>query len=416
MKFALFFLVSLSLSISSYAQQNDVLLSQYDVYNVEGYKGQTFLSFLQEAVKPALDEIAVNGYQIADSETIQAVYESVDAKIQNNVNRNGGIEAIKEIADQLQGETVNLNDLPQKIASINRSVDRYDMASFLGLASGGGVAIKFYENNYAYNVHYDTEEQKSGRSFSVGPTRPANDVSYKVYLDDMQAYINEQSENLPSFNQAALEILLDSNPRAYKDVSDDGQTALSDFLAVYVAEQVRNLMDGKVTTHWDAALLEVTLLASFHAGQDTFKLFYENPATGEVSFTGKVLEQARCEVPSKSRKATLRDYWQFSRRVDDPKNCGRSGVNITKNEFRKLGQEITSYMRANDSEGLQAVIDSMGLDQDVENVYLALSQYIINGKTSRALKKDAYAISQAWVSFLEEVTASANDISAELSN
>ena len=31
---------------------------------------------------------------------------------------------------------------------------------------------------------------------------------------------------------------------------------------MYTAEQARNLMDGRITLHWDAALLEVTLLAS----------------------------------------------------------------------------------------------------------------------------------------------------------
>ncbi|MES2768104.1 MAG: hypothetical protein V4596_03080 [Bdellovibrionota bacterium] len=409
--------LSLFISLSVHASDQDVLLNNYThVYDLSQHKGQTFLAFMKETVKPALDEVATEGYQIADGETINAVYEYVDEKIQKNVQRNGGIEAVMEIAEGLQGETVTLNDLPQKIAALNRSVDRYDLSTFLGLASGGGVAVQFYKNNYAYNVHYDTTEQKSGRSFSVGTTRPANDVSYKVYLDDLDQYTRHQDvDNLPQFYKAILESLLDSNPKNYAKVTDFGQTVLSDFLAVYMAEQARNLMDGRVTTHWDAALLEVTLLASFHAGQEEFKLYYQNPADGETTFTGTVLEQARCAIPSKDRKATMRDYWQFSRRVDDTKNCGRSGVNITKNEFRKLGAEITQYMKTNHPEYVEEVVSAMGLDADVENLYQELSEFIISSKAKDSLGPKAYKISAAWVNFLEQVTASAEDITTELS-
>ena len=43
-------------------------------------------------------------------------------------------------------------------------------------------------------------------------------------------------------------------------------------------------MDNRITTHWDAALLEVTLLGAFHAGQKEIKLFYKDPLTGEQRF------------------------------------------------------------------------------------------------------------------------------------
>jgi hypothetical protein len=421
MKHILLFLLSVSFSLTASAASQNVLLKQYGdrVFNLSDYQGETFLTFLYEQLKLTLDEVATKGYEVASPKDIEAIYEYVDTKIQSGVDRNGGIEKIKKLAGELQGQKVTMNDLPQKIAEADRSLSkaRYDISTFLGLASGGGAVVKFYKDNYSYNVHYDTTNEKSGRSFSVGPTRPANDVSYKVYLDDLDAYARKEgTENLSQFYEAVLETLLDSNSGNYANVIPDGQTTLSDFLSVYIAEQTRNLMDNNVTPHWDAALLEVTLLASFHAGQSSFKLIYFNPATQETSFTGTVMEQARCEVPTRSRKATMRDYWQYSRRVDDEKNCGRSGVNITKDEFRKLETEITSYMRENNPKVVQAVEKAMGIKTGTKNLYQALSQFIVNGDADSQLGNKAYAIAKAWTKFLDEVTASADGITKEISS
>lgn len=385
------------------------------VFEMSEYSGKTYLTFMQEVIKPALDSVAENGYRMVDGQTVERVYRAVDKKVQRAVDNNGGLAKVKKIADRLQGRLVTLSSLPEEIAKVDRSVDRFKLATFLGLASGGGVAIRYHENNYAYNVHYDTTEQRSGRSYGVGPTRLANDASDKAYLDDIEKYAkNGGKRNLPQFYRALLQTLLNGDPTNYAKVSDAGQTVLTDFLAVFTAEQARNLMDGSIDIHWDAALLEVTLLASFHAGQTSFKLYYREPGTESVSFTDKVHQQTPCALPDKTRRASMRDYWQFSRNIDNEENCRRSGINITKGEFRKLGEKITSYMFRYHPDLALRVRKSMDVDSQVDNLYLALSEHLINESTPRRLGFKGEEIVEAWVAFLSQVTKSADDISQGL--
>jgi hypothetical protein len=398
---------------ASAASQRALLASYREVIDIHQHSGQTYLSFMQAVVKPSIDNLVAEGYQVADGETVKRAYETLDAKVQGKIDKIG-LKTIMGIADTLAGRTVTLNTLPKEIAKINSKVDRFDLATILGLISGGGVVIEFAPENYAYNVHYDKKEQRSGRSFGASPTRGANDASDKAYLDDISEYSAEGTRNLAEFNKTLLDSLLNSDTGNYPKVTDLGQTVMTDFLAVYTAEQARNLMDGKVDIHWDAALLEVTMLASFHAGQEKFKFYYENPKTQEVSFTDRVLNQVPCAVPSRTRVASMRDYWQFSRRITDTKNCNRSGINITKKEFRKLEERITSYMYRNHLALAEGVQQAMGLESKSRNLYLALSQFLMNDTTPKRLGARAEKISAAWVEFLSQVTTEAKVITAEL--
>lgn len=212
------------------------------------------------------------------------------------------------------------------------------------------------------NVHYDTTDERSGRSFGAGLNRGANDTSDKDYLNDFEAHSRGSEGNLPTFYRALLSSLLRTDDAAFVDVSDEGRTVLGDFLAVYIAEQDRNLMDGSVSPYWDDALLEVTLLAGFHAGQSTMKLYYRDAGTGMTTFTSATKKQRACAAPTSSKQASMTDYWQFNRNITDPENCRRSGINITNSEFRKLGTAITSYVSQTPSD-LHAGQDGAGPDE-----------------------------------------------------
>lgn len=386
-------------------------------FELADFTGETFLSFMRSTVKPALDKVATDGYKMCGAKEIAKAYKLVDTKVQTKVKRWGGLEAIQEIAEGLKGKTVTLNSLPDEISRLDEAVDRYNLATFLGLACGGGVAIKFYEGNYGLNVHYDTLEQRSGRSFGVGPNRPANDASDKDYLNDLEDYVTDESthDNTKEFYQALFQSLLNSDPSNYENIAEEGQTVLTDFLAVFTAEQARNLMDGRITPHWDAALLEVTLLASFHAGQDEIRLYYQNPQTKKTSFTSKTLKQARCEYPSAPKKAGIMDYWQFSRRVTDTKNCGRSGINITKSEFRQLGKGITEYLNSNEKPLVKRVTTAMGTNPKSKNLFQDLSTFLISKNSPKSIVEDeANEITDAWVDLLELIKKDAETISATL--
>jgi hypothetical protein len=113
----------------------------------------------------------------------------------------------------------------------------------------------------------------------------------------------------------------------------------------------------------------------------------------------------------------LVDYWQFSRRIDDPKNCRRSGINITKNEFRSLGKQITSYLKDNFSREFAQLTSSMGLNSTEPNIYNALSKFLISNNTpSKLTPAKVRDITKSWVEVLEIVTKNADKISKLIAN
>jgi hypothetical protein len=370
------------------------------------YKGQTHLAFMQDAVRPAMVELATNGYEVCAPDEVQAAFDASNKKVQGKVTRNfGGIANVKKIVKALQGTTVTLATLPQEIRKVDAKASIYDMANFIGLACGGGVRINYDENNYGLNVHYDVTEERSGRSFGVGPTRGANDASDKEYLTDLQAYVTGNQENLGEFYKTLFQSLLNSDSANITKIEDEGQTVITDFLSVFTAEQARNLMDDEVSPHWDAALLEVTLLAAFHAGQEEIKLYYNDPQTQKTSFTSQTRKQTPCEVPEKLQTATLADYWQFSRNITDPKNCKRSGINITKREFRQLGEDLTAYMTENHPEVVTKLRTATGMRATETNVLKGLSYVIVSDKTPRSFTAaKVRSIASAWTAFLGTVT------------
>ena len=387
-------------------------------FDLNDYKGQTYLNFMRNHIKPAMDVLATDGYEVCGAAAIETAYEKSDRKVQGKVDRDfGGLAKVKEIAAALEGQTVTLNDLPGKIAAVDRAADRYDLATFIGMACGGGVKIRYNDENYGLNVHYDTTEQRSGRSFGVGPTRGANDASDKNYLEDLQDYARTSKTDLPDFFTALFGALLNSDASAYAEIKPEGQTVLTDFLSVFTAEQARNLMDNEVAPHWDAALLEVTLLSAFHAGQSEIKLFYYDPNTRETTFADTTYKQTPCQAPSREVQAHMRDYWQFSRNITDPANCKRSGINITKKEFRKLGTLITTYVYDNHREVYDNVIATVGGGRDSDNLYQTLSSFLISESSPESLSAaKVRAATKAWVEFLKVTTKDAAAITTAIEN
>lgn len=379
-------------------------------FNLKDAKGQTYLNFMTTAVKPAMDKLATDGYTVKDSASIELAYNASNSKVKSKVN-SWGLALVKSIADQLAGQNTTLNTLPEKILSLNTDVDAFNLATFVGLASGGGVKIEYFDSNYGLNVHYDLTEERSGRSFGVGPTRGANDASDKQYLDDLQDYLTGNSQNSAEFYRTLLQSLLNSDSANYANVTKEGQTVLTDFLAVYTAEQARNLMDGNVSPHWDAALLEVTMLGVFHSGQDEMKLYYRDSATGETTFTNSTLRQTPCQVSTAKTVAKMRDYWQFSRNISSASSCRRSGINITKNEFRQLGKDISSYLYSNHHELYENLTSSLGIAGTERNLFSALSSYLINSNAPKSIgEPEVKTIAENWVKVLEIIKSEANDI------
>ena len=401
-------------------------------------KGQTFLTVMREKIKPAIDKLAPTsaanydtvGYKIAAPEFVIDALDVVGSKVKRGALASGkGESNIKAVAEVLfkNNEVINLYNLPGKIAAINRSVNRFDLSTYIGLVSGGGIAVKIDNNNYYYNVHYGTgfgdpkstdgnRDPQTGRSFSASGNFGADDVSDAAYLKTLQEYVTK--ENAAPLYDTIIHTLANTDVSGFAKLSALGQKVANDFLAVYTAEQDRNLMEPTAakaanpnlkSQPWDDSLLQVTLLSAFHSGQTEINVMFQGQLT---AVTKK--QAPGGTVRDQDQKASLVDYWQFSSNPD-PKSRNRSGINVTRSEFSKLGEKITAYEIENNPaliKAVEAIIPS-SVRGTKKNVFQWLSDYLINLNTPKRLSNTP-ALSKAIVDFLMQVKKDANAITADI--
>ncbi len=305
--------------------------------------------------------------------------------------------------------------LPDLIARTDETVDSRSLSLFLGLASGGGVGLRLYPDYSSFHVNYNILNKGAGRSYGVGPKHTVNDPSDSEYLESLYVYLTENQNNHSEFYSTLLSVLLDSDSEGYEAITPPGQAVLSDFLLVYVAELYRNLIQEHIEPYWEAALLEVTFLGAFHAGQREMKLYYTNPQTLQCSFTNTTMVQEPCITPSRLQRATMKDYWQFTSSTRERPHCLSSGINLTKDQFRLLGKKITNYVKENKLSVLQRVSRSMDLWDNPENLYQSLSLFLISEQTPNSFsQKQISEVIASWVSFLDYVQEHAEDITADI--
>lgn len=391
------------------------LLSYEDVIHVGDYKGQTFLSLMQEVIKPALDEKANHGFQMATGAEVAERWELVESKVARKaISAAGSLENLIELADQIHAnyEGHTFYELPEIISDLGYSKGRFDLTTFLSLVSHGGVAVQFDKNNISYNVNYGTGENKNdertGRSFGESHERLALDASDKHYLSILEDYVQNDPENLEHFYQTILSILLNSDTSGFKKITKAGQAVATDFLAVYIAEQDRHLMSNMSKHPWDEALLEVTLLAAFHAGQDEIHVMYDGVLTGTT-----FQQTTGCsETDPREKKASLIDYWQFSSN-SDPAHCSRSGINITRKDFRALGAKITSHQREINPDLVKRIERHLGV-KNSRNLFADLSGFIINLETADQLDEETLQLADDFTEFLLQSKDSAEQLTQRI--
>lgn len=406
-------------SVSASEKWGDLLQCQ-NVIDIAEWRGRTFLAFMQEAVKPTLDESATTGYEVVDGKKLVAALENVSDKVKRKALRAAGSEAdLVKLGNSLRGKKATLYTLPGMIANVNSRFDRYTLSTYVGLASCGGAVIKLYDDNYAYNIHYGTgqnpKDDRTGRSFGAGPSRNAGDASDKDYLTDLETFTRGGDKTTGEFYKTLLLSLLNTDTSNYAKISEFGQTLLTDFLAVYTAEQDRNLMDGRITLHWDAALLEVTLLSAFHSGQKDLQLMFYDPNQDQTIFTNTVYNQAPGgELRNKKRKASLIDYWQFSSSTN-PEHKNRSGINLTKDQFRALAAAITAYEEENNPELLANIRAHLKGVRPSDNIFKDLSMFLINPRTPKRLGgPTSKELAESFTAFLMQVQKDADKITNQV--
>lgn len=373
-------------------------------------KGVTYFTFMAEQVKPQLDRFAKRGFEVADGRRAVAVLDLVGKKVSTGAMRAAHTrDAIAQVADALHGKgAISFYDLPAKIGKANPDVSRYDLTTYLALASGGGVAVKLNDSNVFYNVNYgagDVEkDEMTGRSFAATPLHNADDISDKNYLRDLESYVRGSAATTGEFYRLILEGLVDCDFSQYSRLSKLGQSVATDFFAIYTAEQDRHMMANLESHPWDVALMEVTLLSAVHAGQDKIALFFNGKMSDVVA------NQERCTSERNDlRDASLIDYWQFTTNPD-PRSCGRSGINITKKEFRALGKVVSDYEREHNPSVVQAVERHFRNVKTGGNVFAELSGELINAKAPRSMGRDGDALVNDMLAFLAQVQRDANEI------
>ncbi|MFK8139361.1 MAG: hypothetical protein AB8E15_13455, partial [Bdellovibrionales bacterium] len=340
---------------------------------------------------------------------------------------------LKAIGDELAGKNTNLYDLPQVLAKTGKVADRFKLSTYIGLASCAGSNMKLADDNYAYNVHYGKgnvdKDDRTGRSFGASRIFQATDSSYTHYLKTLEKYIKNSPENSEDFIKTIMEIITNSEPRNYEEVTDLGDAVLTDFVAIWTAEQTRNIMDGVVKPHWDAALLQVTLLSSFHAGQKNITMFYKDPLTNEAFFTDRAFSLAwpkknraneSCDVDLESRKirdASLTDY--IGVHYMTFKHCGRSGVNMSRKEWRKLGLSITNWLKG-DPKGsvkLNSLVKSIEKYKKVSqkrlDIYRELAKLLISDKRPSKLS-NWHVLSRQTADLLNYIRENAETITEQI--
>lgn len=295
--------------------------------------------------------------------------------------------------------------------------------------NGEGVEIKLTDDVTTFHVKYKSADEenaeRSGRSYAaVGRSRGGvvdylADASDKFYLDSLEKIAQDENE-LENFYRAIFGVVATCDASGFDKLSVETQRVAADFVAVYVAEQYRHLIGGDgdlgPTFNWDDALLQVTMLASYHSGQarNNRGMFYEGEFTDEVYNQVNEDEdgtkycvykqfQADARDMFDRRKSRLNDYWQMNR------ECKRSGINMTRSDFTKMAKAITAYATEYLPEEYAAVAGSFA-DEESENVYGSISKFFIDNDAPESLKRKAKGMIENTVAFLMAVRGHAGEI------
>lgn len=280
------------------------------------------------------------------------------------------------------------------------------------LKNGGGVSVYLAPDIYNIHINFPKSEM-GGRSYgwTSGKVGDWSDSMYLNSLSDMAS--KESDKEMSDFYKVIINILGNSDSSGLASLKPDSIRVATNYLAIHTAEQYRRIQ--KRTTRWGDALLQVTLLAAFHAGQDKFQMFYTGDFTDTVrkkapgvyanGREGALFDGARIE------KAKLDSYHQFSGKTPDMPGSSRSGINLTRNDFERMGEEITRHFEEVGSKSLDQIKKIIGVKGKHSNIIAAIARYYCEGK---ARAEDTAAMAKAVSEFMIETHMKANHITTAI--
>ncbi len=423
MKYFLLNLTMFAFTVSAYAAPAGIAYPANRTYDMANVKGQTYITFLKQKLKPSLDSLS-NGFPNIGSAAFKAQSSNLSQKTflkykgakwdRNTRSYEGALadaqveqvyEALKKIRptstvdslqyfDRADSAWSQKNDMAQALKAANVNAAPFDLGTLYALTGGIGVKVKLDANNYNYHVLYKTgkkdphQEVMSGRSFSSSPGRLAADATDPEYLRDLEAYIKATSDMKPFFNTMILS-LANSDTSGLKNLSDAGQAVLGDFFTVYTAEAVRHLMvnlaDG--VHPWEIDLAAVTFVSPISVRM------------GKIVTDGEL-------------KNDTIGGWFAPSPNNKPGGPQRSGIGITRKDRKKLQAAIHKYeMGTPDGKKLIADIQAItGNNGNQNDVIQAVFEYLSATYTPTTMGANATKLASLMAQFGQMITDDAAQI------
>lgn len=308
-----------------------------------------------------------------------------------------------------------------------------------GVKSGEGVELRLTDDVTTYHVKYkradEEKAERSGRSFSAvgqksdGTYEYVADASYAHYFDSFERQLGYDESFLADFYRAIFGVLVSCDASELARLNKYEKRLAADFIAVYVAEQYRHLLSGKGqklgrSHNWDDALLQTTMLLAFHSGQSHKHMYYRGEFTGETyDQYGEVDGEAVCVYKNwnderrsllEKRDMQLRDYWQPN------KTCERSGVNLTRRDFDKMGSQLARWFREYENTGEQEVIANIMLetrpDLDGVNIINDIAGYFVSNSAPESFGGEGAELVASIVAYLMVTRSYADQITESINN
>jgi hypothetical protein len=274
------------------------------------------------------------------------------------------------------------------------------------LKAGHGVTVKLSQSNFNIHVNYP-QNSEGGRSY--GWTRgEVGDWSDQAYLDHLASALKvDDAEEVGKFYRLLIQILgacnADDKELSIETLSNPVQRVVTNFLAIYTAEEYRAMVPVQPHRGWDDALFQVTMLAAFHSGQPTLTKYYLGKFSNKSKQQGPGVYRGPNADRAPTKDAELNDYWQDSANP----NSRQSGINETRRDFVEMGQKITKYAK---STGNKAVANIEAVVGESDNVIQAISQYFTNGRSKNIAQIDQLASDVA--DFMTNIRQNADKITA----
>jgi hypothetical protein len=399
-------------------------------FRLSDIKGQTYITFLKNKLKPALDKYSDKknggggGFENIGSANFRKGSEQLQAKTFSKYkgakwNRNsrkyeGGLsdaqvelayDTLKKIRPVSTTDSIQYfvredkawptkNDMAVALKEAKINAAPFDLATLYCLTGGIGVKVKLDDNNYNYHVLYKTgktdphQEVMSGRSFSSSPGRGVADATDPEYLRDLNEYLSETRDQKP-FYRTLIMSLASSDMSGLSQLSNLGQAVLADFYTVYTAEAVRHLMvDLQSGMHpWEIDLAAVTAVSSLSV------------KTGKIVTGGQLVDGdiGGWFAPSPNNK---------------PDGPQRSGIGITRRDRKKLQAAIHKFEMGNkDGRELITKIQAIIGDKYSKNdVIQGVFEFLSNKYTPASMGANAAKLADLFAEFMEVAHGDAEEI------